>query len=196
MEFHMYNFKSLIHDMKKNNQDIDKYTFVFNSITFELILDISYSPYDILIGARAKNWACTLKMFPGYTVSMSDKDFYSLCNILNLKPSKDSFTSFKFLKYINDHAPRFCSSSIVRPSDLMPYRKNKIKKTDEADKTVFWGWNDHQIDKRKAQNFAKTELFFGKRVADYCREKNISSIWHKKQNGIIEKTPTYPNGFN
>ena len=47
----------------------------------------------------------------------------------------------------------------------------------EADKIYFRGWNDHLIDHRTARNFDKTEYYFGKRVADYCRVNNISSLW-------------------
>ena len=48
---------------------------------------------------------------------------------------------------------------------------------DDEDKIYFCGWNDHKADKRKAHNFDKTEFYLGKKVADYCRANNISSLW-------------------
>lgn len=47
----------------------------------------------------------------------------------------------------------------------------------KKDKIYFCGWNDHQKDGRQARNFDKTEYFLGKKVAEYCRENNISSLW-------------------
>ena len=46
------------------------------------------------------------------------------------------------------------------------------------------------LDKKTARNFDKTEKLLGKRVADYCREHNISSIWSDKTNE--KKKVTYP----
>ena len=45
------------------------------------------------------------------------------------------------------------------------------------EKIYFKGWNDHIKDHNKARNFEKTEFYFGKEIADYCRKNNISSLW-------------------
>ena len=76
----------------------------------------------------------------------------------------------------------------------MPFRKKYIKAADEPDKTVFVGWNDHKLDKRVARNFGKTELFLGKKVADFCRCNNISSLWTSPEKAS-EKDISYPEGF-
>ena len=87
-----------------------------------------------------------------------------------------------FLKYISNHAPHKCKRRIVDPMYLVRYRQHKIKDSDEPWKIYFKGWNNHVLDKKTTRNFDKTEKLLGKRVADYCREHNISSIWSDKTN--------------
>ena len=57
-------------------------------------------------------------------------------------------------------------------------------------KIYFKGWNNRVLDKKTARNFDKTEKLLGKRVADYCREHNISSMWSDKTSE--KKKVTYP----
>ena len=177
MFVYLNELSTLTSDMRKSNKCIEQFYINFNNIKFDVIYDISHSPFELLIGAIGLNWGCVLKIENGFKTSMTDKDFYALCNLLNLRPGKGTFTSYFFLHYIASNCPKKCSKYMVSPDHLIPFRKNKIKKTDDQDKIYFLGWNNHLIDKRKAQNFDKTELFFGKKIADYCRKNNISSIW-------------------
>ena len=177
MEISLHQFSSLYKDMRTNNKCIEQFYVRYSNITFDVIIDIGHTPFELLIGAINHQWACTLKMNPGFKVEMSNSDFYSLCDILNLKPGKESLTSFKFLLYIANHAPKQAKTNIVHPSHLARFRQSSIKKEDEPEKIYFRGWNNHQADKRTARNFDKTEKFFGKDIADVCRRHNISSIW-------------------
>lgn len=167
----------LCSSMFKNNIAIEQFYVIYNNIKFDVIFDIGSKPFELLIGAISYNWACTLKLSVGYFAEMTDSDFFALCNILNLKPSKESLTSFKFLKFIASKAPKESRCTLVEPSHLIPFRKKSLKASDESDKIYFVGWNNHIKDKRIARNFYKTEKLLGKTVADYCREHNISSMW-------------------
>lgn len=73
---------------------------------------------------------------------------------------------------------------------MVRYRQHTIKDSDEQWKIYFKGWNNHVLDKKTARNFDKTEKLLGKRVADYCKEHNISSIWFDKTSE--KKKVTYP----
>lgn len=191
----MYGFSSLIKDMYRHGQDIDEFDFAYNTVLFRAIIDIGSTPFQLLLGTVNHNWACVLEMKTGYVTSMDDDNFMKLCRVLNLKPGKGSFTSIDFLKYINVHAPSMCSLKPVQPSHIMPFRKKAIHPSDEPEKTIFRGWNNHKIDKRTARNFDKTELFLGKKVADFCRHNNVSSLWTTPDKAF-EKEITYPEGFS
>lgn len=167
--------------MAKSGKDIEQFYVTYANVRFDVIYDISKIPFELLIGAINHSWACTLELSRGFATYMSNNDFYSLCDILNLKPGKEHFTSFMFLNHIASKAPAKCSKQVVDPSHLSRFRNKEVKTSDEPDKIYFVGWNNHQKDKRKAHNFDKTELFFGKRVADYCRTNNISSRWTNKK---------------
>ena len=186
----LFQLRQLTSNMRKAGKDIEQFNAKYANLNFDIIYDISNAPFELLIGALNANWACILKIEQGFRTKMSDDDFYALCNLLNLKPSKESLTSFKFLVNIASQAPEKCNTAIVDPSHLIPFRKNKIQKTDDPNKIYFSGWNNHLKDKRKAHNFEKTELFFGKKVADFCRTHNISSMWTDKIKD--SKKPNHP----
>lgn len=171
----LFQLRQLTSSMRKAGKDIEQFNAKYANLTFDVIYDISHSPFELLIGAPYTNWGCILKIEQGFRTKMSDEDFYTLCNLLNLKPSKETLTSFKFLLNIACQAPKKCTNEIVDSIHLIPFRKNKIKNTEEPNKIYFIGWNNHLKDKRQAHNFEKTELFFGKKVADYCKKHNISS---------------------
>lgn len=182
MKVSLFEFKPLLIDMRKKNVDREHFIVTYNSVVFDVIFTIDTTPFKLLIGAKKHNWACLCEMENGFKVEMPDSKFYSLSKILNLKPSKDSLTSFAFLKYIASHAPKTCSERLVNPS---VFKRFTLSYNSDI-KDIFIGWNDHKLDKRKAHNFNKTEEYFGKNVADYCRDNNISSMWTSasKANGI------------
>ena len=194
-EFKLYCLFDLYKDMIRHNQDIDEYKFSFNKVNFHAILDIGTTPFQLLLGTVNHNWACVLNLNMGFKTSMSTTDFMKLCEILHLKPGKGTFTSFDFLKYVGEHAPKSCSLKPVQPSHIMPFRKQYIKSSDEPNKTVFLGWNDHKSDGKTARNFDKTRLFLGDEVANFCIKHNISSLWTTPDKAP-EKTVTYPAGYS
>lgn len=189
-------FGELFRSMRKSNADIAHFYINYARVQFDIIVDIGEAPFEIMIGAIRYTWACTLFMKSGYKISMNYGDYKALCDILNLTPGgEEHFTSIVFLRFIAEHVPTEYNGQIVDPVSLMPFRKTRIRKSDEPNKTVFKGWNDHIKDKREAHNFDKTELFFGKSVADYCRAHNISSMWTTPQNVALNVNAHLPKGF-
>jgi hypothetical protein len=171
----LYTLKPLIKDMRKNNIDKEHYTFNYNDFKFDVIISLNMKNIEILVGIHSVNWACVFYSDFALEVNMSDEDFFSLLNILNLKAGKNSFTSFKFLYLLSTSAPKKSSKTKVSAVQLRPFIK--VRKVDEANKIFFKGWHPHLTDGKHAKNFDKTEFFFGKKVANYCRANNISSIW-------------------
>lgn len=168
-------FIPLIVDMRVNHIDKEHYSFTFRGFVFDVILSVAHRGYEILVAVHSHNWGCVLKMSETYNISVSDDIYTSLCKLLNLNWNKDHFGSKVFLQLLSKNSPKKSKCTGVDYQILknyLPYRK-----VDEADKNYFCGWNDHKKDKRKARNFDKTEYFFGKTVADYCRNNNISSLW-------------------
>ena len=170
-----YALRPLISNMRKNDIFIEHYSFSYNRHLFDVVISVKATGYEILVGVHKVQWGCVLLMNEKLEVNMSDKDFYSLRNILDLNYSKEGFTSFKFLLLLSKSAPKKSACTKVDPSILRSF--TKYRPVDENDKIYFIGWNTHMKDKRKARNFDKTEFFFGKDVADYCRVHNISSLW-------------------
>ena len=169
------NFKYLINDMKINGIDKEHYSFVFKGFTFDVVLSIVSTGYEILVAIHSRNWGCALEMNKYFCVEMPDISYFELRDILQLNASKDKFYSSVFLTLLSTKAPHQSNRKGVSYNELrnyLPYRK-----VDEANKIYFCGWNTHISDGRNARNFDKTEFFLGKNVADYCRKHNISSMW-------------------
>lgn len=168
-------FQSLINDMNINNIDKEHYTFTYNHLIFDVIFSITGQGYEILAAVHMYNWGCLLKMDRKLNMQMADADYFSLCNLLNLTWKENHFSSYKFLLLLSEKAPKQSNKAGVKYTEL--YRYLPYRKVDEADKKYFCGWNNHIKDKRTAHNFDKTEFYFGRKIADYCRINNISSLW-------------------
>ena len=168
-------FEPLTNDMRTNNIEKEHYCFDYNGFRFDVILSIVSRGYEILVAIHTHNLGCVLEMNNNYVVEMTNGDYYSLCDILHLNWSENHFNSSVFLRLLSEQAPRYSNGRGVEYRELRRYLH--YRQVDEAHKIYFCGWNDHKKDHRKAHNFDKTEFYFGKSVADYCRKNNISSMW-------------------
>ena len=186
----LYGLQPLTKSMKRKHVDMNQFSVAFNKIEFDVIYDVGCTPFELLIGAKYINWATTVQINAGYTANMDDKDFYKLCTILNLKPGKDTFTSFTFLRFIANNAPKEAKDEIISSTSVAKFRKKIIPSAQDKDKIYFVGWNDHKKDGRIAKNFEKTKLLLGTNIADYCRKHNISSMWSDQPRD--HQKETYP----
>lgn len=171
----LYSLRPLIKDMNSKSIDKEHYQFIYNNYTFDVIVSINSTNIEILVGIHQENWGCVIETDSSLYAKMSNEDFYSLLAILRLQPGKNKFTSFKFLALLSKNAPTNSRCERVSIKQLRSFIK--FRKVDEANKVYFVGWNAHLTDGRNARNFDKTEYFFGKQIANYCRKYNISSIW-------------------
>lgn len=183
----LYEIKPLVNDMRKNNVLQDRFSFVYSKKRFDVVILLDREPYELLFGIIDENYFFTLKLFKGFELeTLSDKVFYELCNILNLKPSKEEFNSFKFLKYFASRIPLKFSGNRIQPEDIAVFKSDKI---DEKEKKYFKGWLTHVTDGRNARNLQKTKELLGDEAYKYCKEHNISSKWSDK---LTDKQPYYP----
>lgn len=166
--------KSLIDDMKQHNVDKDRFTFTYK-IKFDVIISIVEKGYELLIGLHSANLGFVIYVNEKFVAELKDKDYLKLCKCLNLTYKNDKFTSNLFLKLLSSKIPESYTGYKHTYKEMIPFVK--CKPIEESKKIYFKGWNDHMKDKNKAHNFEKTEFYFGKEVADYCRKNNISSIW-------------------
>lgn len=163
-----------------------------------MIVELDKDPFELLVGAVHYNWACIMKCEKGFRITMEDADFYALRKLLQLESSSEKFTSSAFIRYMATHCPTHYSGTLVDPEYIARHsQKCRHSRTaGDDDKTVFIGWNDHIKDGRTAQNFEKTRKYFGKMIADHCKEHNISSMWTTPDMARERKPGSYPPGYS
>lgn len=178
--------KPLLSDMRKNNVTKDKFTFTYNQVNFEVIVLIDCQPFELLFGVVGHNFSFILNLYPGFQLqNLPDHVFFKLCEILNLKPGKDTFTSFAFLKYMASKIPNQYSRVNIQPHEIIPY---KAKDITDAEKIYFCGWKMYREDSPySAKNFEKTRKILGESTFIFCKEHNISSCWTNE----VEKRKDY-----
>ena len=192
---HFPAFRKLINDMLENGIDRDHFKVIYAKVTFDIIISIDAIPYEFLIGGQGINWACIMEMPSDFEMAMPDSDFYRLRDCLDLQSNGiEKFVSYIFLKHISKHAPHVCSGIPVQPQVMQRWYSNRDNIVDPENRNVFYRWVDQNKRNSKAHNFDKTEAYFGKNVADYCRQHNITSQWLTPEQalGMNIKTVEYP----
>lgn len=175
---HFPAFQPLLNDMSRTGSDREHFIVIYAAVTFDVIISTDIMPKEILIGGRGINWACIMEISETLEITMHDKDFFNLRDSLDLQHNGiEKFGSYIFLRYIAEHAPTHCAAIPVQPHIMQKYYPDRISAIDPSDRTVFYRWVDQTAQGKKAHNFAKTEQYFGKRVANYCRKHNITSQW-------------------
>ena len=175
---HFPAFKALIDDMKSKDVDREHFHTQYAGVRFDVIISLDIHPHEILIGGQGINWACVMEISDDLEIAMPDVSFFDLRKKLDLRGNGiETFGSYIFLKYISEHAPKHCSDLPVQPSVMQRWYPDRTREIDDGDRTVFYRWVDQKKKGNEAHNFDKTERYFGKKVADYCRNNNISSQW-------------------
>ena len=96
----MAHFPSIIpwiNDMLDKDVDRDHFYTTFATIRFDVLVCLDTEPYEMLIGARGLNWACTLTISQNFEMQMDDYDFYSL----------DTFNKLGYKAKINTHTTSY-----------------------------------------------------------------------------------------
>lgn len=171
---------ALTSSMGKAHKSIEQFYITYNKVTFDCILDIGTTPFELMIGVKSYNFAYVLKVKPGFIVETPDSFYMKLIKILNLNYKENGFSTSRFLTYVDTHLPQKCSDVIVAPSHLVPFRKDKLSKRNQEEGYIFCGWQPHENRNNghlSEENASKTEALLGKEIADFCRKHDISSKW-------------------
>ena len=171
----LYEIKPLLKDMGVNGVKQDKFSFRYNNVGFDVVVLIERSPFELLFGTVDANFCFVLKLGKGYELEgISNDVFYKLCEILNLRPGKNVFTSWTFLKHFAAHIPQKYSGRKLEPDEIARYMRHEV---DEGEKIYFKGWQTHISDGRQVRNLLKTKRILGDEAYEYCKRFNISSCW-------------------
>ena len=186
------NLKQLVPSMIKSGIEKEHFSFIYAKQKIDCIFSFTQYGYELLVGVHEINFGFVVTIIQNrngdYIAEITDQDYINFCKALHLSYKNDGFSSNTLLKLLSQKIPIKTSGNKIDYETLTRYIK--CKQVDEADKIYFKGWNDHLKDQRKAQNFDKTEFYFGKSVADYCRANNISSMWtYKKSEREKYKNP-------
>ena len=92
--------KNLVNQMKENNVDKDKFSFVYK-VKFDVIVAIVHEGYELLVGLHTVNYGFVVKVNQNFVAELKEDDYYNLCKYLNLSFRNDGFTSNVFLKGVN-----------------------------------------------------------------------------------------------
>ena len=161
--------------MGRNNAKIDKFRFTYNKVEFEVIVLIERSPFELLFGVIGYNYSFSLTLRAGYELQeLPDEVFYKLCDILNLKPGRESLTSYKFLKYVAKRIPTRYSKTKIQPHEIAKYKQRNI---DDAHKIYFCGSKFYEGSERHAKDLKKKKKWLGDEAYEFCKRNNISSCW-------------------
>lgn len=180
MKFKFNHMYALASSMGKSHQSIEQFYVKFNNIVFDCIFDVGTTPFELMIGAKANNFAYVLKIEKGFIVESPDSFYRQLAKILNLNFKDNGFSTSRFLSYIDANLPKVCSNKLVEPSHLVPFRKEKLSKKNREEGFIFCGWQPHECRNNghlSEENANKTEALLGKETANFCRKHDISSKW-------------------
>lgn len=174
-----YSAKELAIDMQAKGVEKEHFAFTYAEQTLDCIFSKMDKYYELLVAVHTLNFGFIVTLIQSNTgnfiAEITDDDYFNFCKAMNLSYKGDGFNSNTLLNLLSSHIPPFSKGVKISYKEMRQY--TKCRYVDEADKIYFCGWNDHIIDKRKAQNFDKTEFYLGVTVANYCRKNNISSMW-------------------
>lgn len=179
---HFPKLKPIVRDMYKKHVDREHFMAKTKNTMFDVIICTDTVQNEVLLGGQGINWACVMQLSDEFELTMNDDDFYALRDKLDIKKGgQQKFGSYLFLKSIFDQAPTHCKGIPVQPDVMQRWYRNRGKVQNNGEKTVFYRWVDQDKSGHQAHNFDKTEAYFGRKVADYCRRNNISSQWITEQ---------------
>ena len=175
---HFPKLRNYVQSMYDIGMDRDHLEVKYANLIFDIIISLDVTPKELLIGAQGTNWASVMTISDDFELAMPNADFYRLKDLITLQhQGTEKFGSYIFLKYIFDHIPQKCTKKMINPNVMRRYYPNHFKNIPDAERTVFYRWVDQTSSGRHAHNFDKTQLYFGNKTADYCRNHNITSQW-------------------
>jgi hypothetical protein len=173
------NLKKLSSSMRSEGLSRYKFEYKVGKAVFDIFFFIDTDPWELLFGAKGKNFSFTKEVNRGFIIDPSfDRETYKrLCEVLGLayNPSR-KFSPVKFFEEFNRNIPAKANpQNNPKPHNIAIYRKN----VEESEKIYFCGWRDNASAGKKVteSNLEKTLKILGKEAYEICKNRNISSCW-------------------
>ncbi len=186
--------ENLYKDMKIKKIERYKFNFIYAKVEFDVIFFIDESPFILMFGVKKTRFYFEVEVKSGYQIVpyFDEKVYRELVALFEFNINeKGPFKPIYFFEALNDRFPAYASiNERPSPSELAHYYRN----IEEADKIYFWGWIDHEKNKKEnkdykgnvsKENLEKTKKLLGYKAYERCKKKNISSRWTDDQSKEI-----------
>lgn len=193
--FEFTGLRTLHEDMKKKNEISASFNFNYNNRGFACIFLGDVMPmllYLCTVGEAREVFEILID--ENYMTDTYIDDYRKLIEYLNLKfDPNHKFKPVDFFEVLNRNIPKTFQNApdykeIVRTA-------SKTRKIEEAYKIYFFRWNPNKgIKKVTDENYEKTRLAFGDKIANLSRKTNKSSCWTDKEG--FENLKTFDKIFN
>lgn len=178
MEYKFRNMGPLCSSMARSKKDMEQFQVTINGVIFDCIINIGSQPFELMVGTINYKFSCILHIKRGYVTELSDTDYFRICDILDLHYSINHFTSSKFLEHIDNGLPQRATNRTVKPQDVARYKADILSISERKEGYIFCDWLRHEGQNNgHARNIEKTRLLLGNRIANFCKEHDISSKW-------------------
>ncbi|MEE4199012.1 MAG: DUF6037 family protein [Bacteroidales bacterium] len=166
----------LYKSLRNNDYTYCIFSYVKNSIKFDVFFDIGYSPFRIGFLVLNSDFQLWLDIRLGFYINtkLNKKDFYKLIDILGINSDPDNpfSTTLFFEEFNNKIPPKF--KDIAHKERAMII--SRIKDIEEEDKIYYKGlidWEKSENGNRRCENLEKTRLLYPK-LYYQIKDKNIS----------------------
>ncbi|NUH91353.1 DUF6037 family protein [Bacillus thuringiensis] len=183
-------------DVICERQDTNRilFNFKFNEMKITgIYLSISKS---ILISCNNTNVGWVVEANENYNIStFIPKDIFGAISKFVLVEEEPGLpTTRVFFNKLKDHLMELPVEKVEIPThkkfiETIGTTKTRDTKYDEkgqGEKIYFKTWSRHVVKKVSPLNLQKTRRWFGKKIYEFCKENNISSVWASKPSKNIE----------
>lgn len=178
MLFKFTTLEVLHQDMKRLNKGRTTFPFVYNKKSFSCIFLADITPMRLYLTTLGDSpITFELLIYNNYCTDTYIDDYKELIKYLEIKYDPNHiFKPTDFFEVLNKRIPtKFCGApsygDVIR---IVSTRRD----VEDADRVYFCGWKNNPDGYHvRAKNLEKTRSAFGDRIANMCRDKNVSSRW-------------------
>jgi len=176
------NLESLYRNMCEQNKNRCKYNFEFLNKEFHCIFAIDNTPWKLYVFTLGIDpILLEVSVRDNFTINtfIENSVFTKLCKYLELKfdPNK-KFKPVVLFEALNKSIPAYFKQNPAYHETLMA-----APNIEEADKIYFVGTHFNPNDRRvTTQNYRKTSVAFGDKIAEKLKQSNISTCWSANPN--------------
>lgn len=177
----MYEFTALriLHeDMKARKEERAIFPFTYNAKDFSCLFLTDIKPMRLYLSTLGNNpIVFEIEIDEKYCAETYLDDYKKLVEYLEIKYDPNhTFKPKDFFKVLNNKIPKKFQRKPNYSDVVMVVSKRRM--VEEVDKIYFCGWRNNPKGYNVSDmNIEKTRSAFGDKVADICKEKNVSSCW-------------------